>query len=66
MRNFFVAFQVDPQCEVNRFIDHAPVLTNFDDNRIEIDNRLPSVKPPILPELAFFVHPIGNFRNQSC
>ena len=38
-----MAVHVHAQCQINRFVDHAHVLANLDDDAVQIHNRIDGI-----------------------
>jgi len=61
----FLAFHCDRQSKIDRFVTDLAVLTAFDDNAVEINNRIDRIEWSALPCPDVIEHGIGNTTDKS-
>ena len=43
-QQLLVTFQINPQRQIHRFVDYLPVLTDFDDDAVQVNNRVDRIQ----------------------
>jgi len=61
-----VVIHVDTQSKKDDFVDNTFVLAYFDDNAIQINNRVDSIQGPGLPFSNLLNDRLGHFGNDGC
>src|SRR5690606_17802773 len=65
-QQLLLAFHVDAERQVHGLVDNALVLANFQDNAVEVDDRVDRVNGAILPLYDGVEYAVGDLGNQRC